>query len=640
MKTKKKLYLFSILVAFLFVMFLSANISNAATEKIDISKGYDYWIQLSTYTYEYTGKEIKPEVTLNKSNSTGNPTKLKKGTDYKVSYKNNTEIGYAQITVTGIGKYKGTKTSGFTICKYDIAKAKVTAIPDQEYTGKQIKPEIKSVKYKDTILKEGVDYSVSYTIYQSGTTPIGTSYASISGIGEYKGYKSIPFNVVPPKIKNVKTTLKSNGINISWKKSSIDVDGYEIERKTSTNKKYTILTTLDKSKTSYLDTTPATSGKTYYYRVRSYKIVNGAKIYSNYSNISEIIFVQGVTYTLTSGNDRTYLKWNKVNGADSYQIFRSTSKNGEYVRIKTQKGENKISYTDKKVKKYTTYYYKIRAYVNTPSGKVYGKFTDIQVKTPLAQTKLKKVNYTGKTIKLSWNKVNNIKGYKIYRATSENGKYSKIATVSAKKTSYTDKKLSQGKVYFYRIRAYKNKNNKTLYGQYSDVKLAVTGNRKQQMNKTKLNPDKDFKNSDFKSYYKDYENLIKKNTNSSMSTYTKVNTMYKYLVNHLYHKDGYHCKNFAGTFAGICRVMGLDAYCATGETKSGSGYTAHTWTIVNINGTEYIFDASLERHNTDRTKKISNKYFFKTYSELPKVYKFQGYENWWPFFMVGKSNLK
>ena len=126
-----------------------------------------------------------------------------------------------------------------------------------------------------------------------------------------------------------------------------------------------------------------------------------------------------------------------------------------------------------------------------------------------------------------------------------------------------------------------------------------------------------------------------------MPTYTKVKTMYKYLVNHLYHKDGFNCKNFAGTFAGMCRVLGLDAYCATGETRaSGGGYTAHTWTIVNINGTEYIFDASLERHATDRTKKISYTYFFKTYSELPGVYKFQGYDNYWPFFMIGNYILE
>ena len=77
-------------------------------------------------------------------------------------------------------------------------------------------------------------------------------------------------------------------------------------------------------------------------------------------------------------------------------------------------------------------------------------------------------------------KVNEIKGYKIYRATSQNGKYSKIATVSSKKTSYKDYKLSQGKVYFYRIRTYKNRSGKKLHGQYSEIKSAITGNRQQQ----------------------------------------------------------------------------------------------------------------------------------------------------------------
>ena len=124
-----------------------------------------------------------------------------------------------------------------------------------------------------------------------------------------------------------------------------------------------------------------------------------------------------------------------------------------------------------------------------------------------------------------------------------------------------------------------------------------------------------------------------------MSTYTKVKTMYKYLVQHMYHKDGYNCKNYAGTFAGICRVMGLNAYCPTGQTRaSGGGYTAHTWSVININGTEYIFDASLDRHSADRTKKsTSYNYFFKTYDELPEVYQFQGYENYWPWFMVGPN---
>ena len=636
MKLKKKLLIFSTFISFLFVMFLilPTNTSNAASSKIDISKGYDYYLTLPNYIYEYTGKAIKPSATLGKSDGQGHIIPLKKGTDYKVSYSNNVKIGIgsAQVTVTGIGKYKGTKTSVFTICKYSIEKVTVSAIPDQAYNGKIIKPKIKSIKYKGKTLKEGTDYTISYPSYDKAT-PMGPTYLSIIGIGDYYGNRIIPFNVVPPTATNVKATLKNNGIKISWKKPSIDIDGYEIERKTSTTKKYKLLATVDKAKTSYIDTTPETTGKTYYYRIRTYKIINGTKYYSCYSNVPKVIFTKTMDLTITSKNNSALLKWSIANGADGYQIYRSTSKKGTYKRIKTLINSKKTSYTDKNIKAYTTYYYKIRCYSNTSSGKVYGSFSDIKTKTPLAKANIKKINYTGKTVKLSWDKISTVKGYVIYRSTSENGRYRKITTVSSKKTSYTDKALTQGRVYYYKIKAYKKKSNKNIYGDYSD--------RKQQLNKINLVPDKEFKNSGYSSYYKDYEKLIKKYTNSSMPTYTKVKTMYKYLVNHLYHKDGFNCKNFAGTFAGMCRVLGLDAYCATGETRaSGGGYTAHTWTIVNINGTEYIFDASLERHATDRTKKISYTYFFKTYSELPGVYKFQGYDNYWPFFMIGNYILE
>ena len=59
----------------------------------------------------YTGKAIKPnpKITLDPIGQ------LKKGTDYTLSYKNNTKIGTATITVTMKGRYTGTKTLKFKI---------------------------------------------------------------------------------------------------------------------------------------------------------------------------------------------------------------------------------------------------------------------------------------------------------------------------------------------------------------------------------------------------------------------------------------------------------------------------------------------------------------------------------------------
>lgn len=59
--------------------------------------------------HTYTGKEIKPAVSLKINGST------LKSNDYSISYSSNKSIGKAKITIKGKGKYKGTKTVYFKI---------------------------------------------------------------------------------------------------------------------------------------------------------------------------------------------------------------------------------------------------------------------------------------------------------------------------------------------------------------------------------------------------------------------------------------------------------------------------------------------------------------------------------------------
>ena len=73
---------------------------------IDISEATAAEITPQTYT----GEAIEPEITLTYEDQT-----LVKDTDYEVAYENNTEVGTATITVTGIGDYSGTKTIEFQI---------------------------------------------------------------------------------------------------------------------------------------------------------------------------------------------------------------------------------------------------------------------------------------------------------------------------------------------------------------------------------------------------------------------------------------------------------------------------------------------------------------------------------------------
>ncbi|MCI8645580.1 MAG: fibronectin type III domain-containing protein [Firmicutes bacterium] len=87
------------------------------------------------------------------------------------------------------------------------------------------------------------------------------------------------------------------------------------------------------------------------------------------------------------------------------------------------------------------------------------------LKTPVVTVKAGK-----KYAKISWKKVAGAKGYQVYRATSKNGTYKKIATVSAKKLSVKATKLKSGKKYYFKVRAYAN-SVKSSYSKVKAVKI-------------------------------------------------------------------------------------------------------------------------------------------------------------------------
>lgn len=89
--------------------------------------------------------------------------------------------------------------------------------------------------------------------------------------------------------------------------------------------------------------------------------------------------------------------------------------------------------------------------------------------------KLKAKKISGKKVGLSWKKVNGVSGYKVYRATKKNGKYTLVKTIkSAKTVKFTDKKVKKNKTYYYKVCAYKTVNKKSVSGAYSaKVKIRV-----------------------------------------------------------------------------------------------------------------------------------------------------------------------
>ncbi|MCC8049879.1 MAG: MBG domain-containing protein, partial [Clostridiales bacterium] len=78
-------------------------------------------VTLSATSYTYDGTAKKPTATVKV-----NGTTLTSGTDYTVSYSNNTNVGTATVTITGKGNYTGTATKTFTINAASVSGATIT----------------------------------------------------------------------------------------------------------------------------------------------------------------------------------------------------------------------------------------------------------------------------------------------------------------------------------------------------------------------------------------------------------------------------------------------------------------------------------------------------------------------------------
>ena len=84
------------------------------------------------------------------------------------------------------------------------------------------------------------------------------------------------------------STASKKKIKLSWKKSKgYKVDAYEVYRKTSKSGKYTkVFTTKKPVSLSWTNSKKLKSGKTYYYKVRGVRTVDGNKYYTKWSNIT------------------------------------------------------------------------------------------------------------------------------------------------------------------------------------------------------------------------------------------------------------------------------------------------------------------------------------------------------------------
>jgi len=146
----------------------------------------------------FTGEEVKPNVVV--KNGT---VVLTLDEDYKISYKNNKNVGKATIIINGSGNYTGSKKIEFNIKKADINDTKITGLKDIGYTGGKTTQTL-SIKYNNVTLKKDKDYTLSY----KNNVNLGMATVTVTGIGNFYSSKKMMYKVT---LKNV-SELKYNKI--------------------------------------------------------------------------------------------------------------------------------------------------------------------------------------------------------------------------------------------------------------------------------------------------------------------------------------------------------------------------------------------------------------------------------------------
>ena len=133
----------------------------------------------------YTGSEIKLNITDKIKDAEGHDVELLSAEQVDIIYKNNVNVGDASVTIKGKEvNYTGERPINYAIVAKEMTSEDIAAIPDQNYTGNEIKPAL-TIKYGNITLVEGEDKD--YTVAYSNNINAGEATATVNFRGNYSG---------------------------------------------------------------------------------------------------------------------------------------------------------------------------------------------------------------------------------------------------------------------------------------------------------------------------------------------------------------------------------------------------------------------------------------------------------------------
>ena len=414
-----------------------------------------FTVTLEKEVYDYDGGEKSPVVTVKKGEE-----ELRRGTDFTVDYENNINPGTAKAIVTGRGEYTGTVEKTFTIKGIDISgQGFAVTLSESEYTydGKAKEPAVTVTKGTEKLT--GADFTVKY---ENNINP-GTAKAIVTGAGVYTGTVTKEFTIEASK------DISSAGFTVTLSQTSYTYDGKAKEPAVTVTKGTEKLRGTDFTVKYENNVNPGTAKA----------IVTGAGVYTG--TVTKEFTIDPApkdSGTDSQGKKSIGLTCKKVftkKYGDKAFSLQAKAVKGAKITYKTS--DKKVAVVDKKGKVtikgtgIATITVKATASgCNAKTLKVTVKVSPSKASAPSLKT------LRGRKLKVSWKKDRRATGYQVQYCTSKAFKKGvKTITISKNKTlTKTIPKLTKGKRYYVRVRAYKsvkvNKKTQKLYGAWSSGK--------------------------------------------------------------------------------------------------------------------------------------------------------------------------
>jgi fibronectin type 3 domain-containing protein len=334
--------------------------------------------------------------------------------------------GNAQVILTWTASAKATS--------YNLKRSATTGGP---YT---LLSSPSASSFTDTTVTNGTTYFYVVSAVNSAGESANSTEASA---------KPTAPTQVPAAPSGLMATAANTQVSLTWT-ASATATSYNVKRTTTTGGPYTKISS--PTSPSFTDT-GLTNGITYFYVVSA---VNSAGESANSSEVSAKPTAPAQAPAAPTGlfatpaNAQVSLAWTASAGATSYNVKRSTTTGGPYIKISSPTATN---FTDTNLANGTTYFYVVSA-VNAAgesANSAQASATPVAPTQPPATPTGLIATGGNAQVSLSWTASSGATSYHLKRGTTTGGPYTQVSAPTT--TSFTDTGLTNGTTYFYVVSA-------------------------------------------------------------------------------------------------------------------------------------------------------------------------------------------